>query len=285
MFLSEHDPEPVTVVDNNSNIIISGPHNGDAVPECLSPCLGTNEEWFKAAHEAKDLYVDELFEVLNERMQNASFISGNYSRLVCDLNRMPDYAVTLCSSEFNELVIPENQPDQCCQQQKIERLDAIYAPYHDAKTMLINQARQEHGGVIVMDLHSYAPEWQNENREVQVGTLRCEKTPYSNALEEFLREQSEFKFVSGEPYRVAERASNVAPLLSETNDLQYLGLEIRNDLIATPEGRERMADFIIEAIEYLENHPEAALIKSPRSLLEAANEQEYDPYILDGWAI
>ena len=274
---TEDDPEPVTAFDNGSVLIFSGPHNGHAVPACLPECLGTDSDWFTKAHEAVDLHMDTLFESLQESMADASFIYGNYSRLVCDLNAIPEHAITPHSSEFDDIKIPHNQPDHCCDNQRARRLNALYHPYHNAKKAMIDNARARHGGVIVLDMHSFTPTWVQKQREVEIGTLRHEKTPLSRALEEYLRSQTDYHFVSGEPYRIAERPHNAASQIAQNNDIQYLGLEIRNDLIATPEGIAKATNFVKGCVDYLFAHPDLETIMLPRSSVPETPEEEAQP--------
>ena len=272
--LTEHDLEPITVIDNDSMLIFSGPHNGHAVPSCLPPCLGTDPKWFSTAHEAVDLHMDKLFIALQDSMAAASYVYGNYSRLVCDLNAVPKHAITQSSSEFDDIKIPDNHPDQCCDNQHTSRLNALYHPYHDAKKNMIDQARTSHGGALVLDMHSFTPTWVQKHREVEIGTIRCENTPLSCALEEYLKSSSEFHFVSGEPYRVAEHPTNAASLITKNNDLQYIGIEIRNDLISTPEGIEKMSAFIKGCVDHLYAHPDFERITSARSLTLGIEDNE-----------
>ena len=266
LHFTDDDPEPVTAYDRGSLLIFTGPHNGHAVPACLPECLGTEADWFSKAHEAADLHMDSLFESMMDTMPDTSFIYGNYSRLVCDLNAKPDSAITLHSSEYKDFKIPNNQPDQCCDNQRERRLNALYHPYHNTKTAMIERARANHnGGVIVLDMHSFTPTWLQTQRDVEVGTLRHEKTPLSEALEAYLKDQDEYRFVSGEPYRVSERPHNAATLIMEKNNLQYLGLEIRNDLIATPEGVAKMTAFVQGCVDHLLAHPDLKQLSAPRS--------------------
>lgn len=278
--LEKQDIEPVTIIKRQGYVIFSGPHNGYAVPAKLKPCLGMDKEWFHNAHEAMDLHIDKLFAKFENIFDNVSLISGNYSRLVCDLNALPDYAILQHSSEYSHIKIHQNQPDICCPKQRVRRIEEIYWAYHDAKKQLINEKRDESGGVIVLDIHSFTPTWEQKQRNVELGTIRCEKTPLSRAFEEFLRAQSDFLFVSGEPYRVAEHPNNAAPMITEHNDLQYLGLEIRNDLIASDEGIEKVTILLKNAINHLMNHHDIDSITKKRSKITMNNKtlQTYDSW-------
>lgn len=263
--LNENDPAPVTLQEGRSALFFTGPHNGKAVPETLPCALGMDEDWFQNAHEASDLHVDSLFEGLQKRFTEATFLAANYSRLVCDLNAAPDYAVSRHSPENPSLKIPHNQPECCCMQERLRRLTAIYTPYHDTKRDMIEKIRRRHGGVIALDIHSFSPTWQGKPRAVEIGTIRCEKTPLSYALEEFWRNQSYYRFISGEPYRVAQRPSNIAPIISESSDLQYIGIEIRSDLIDRPEKRKKMVEFLGLCVDHLQKHVDLKKIMAKRS--------------------
>lgn len=281
--LGEHDPQPIEIINNPGNIILTGPHNGSAVPSCLPECMGTNPDWFFNAHEAMDLHIDKLFKALQEELTQTSFISGNYSRLVCDLNAMPDYAFTERSPENKNIKIPHNEPDQCCAQKRLQRLDTLYWPYHDAKQDMIEQKRQEYGGVLVLDMHSFTPTWEQKKRDVELGTIRSEKTPLSRILEGYLRDQSDYLFISGEPYRVAERPSNAAPMITEKSDLQYLGLEIRNDLLATESNIADMVAFMKKTLHYMIAHTDIDQAMKKRSDVIESKETPKDIYT--SWSI
>lgn len=281
--LQKQDLAPVKTIKRDGIFVFSGPHNGRAVPACLEPCLGTDENWFFDAHEAMDLHMDTLFDALEKSCDNITLIAGNYSRLVCDLNALPDYAITRRSPEHAHITIPQNQPDTCCKVQHARRLEAVYWPYHNTKTATINEKRKQLGGAIVLDLHSFSPTWDQKKRNVELGTLRCEKTPFSRAFEAYLKAQSEYLFVSGEPYRVAERKQNAAPMITKNNDLQYLGLEIRNDLIATPEGIDKMVIFLKKCVAHLEQHPDRDTIIKPRNAVMLAETAE--PELQESWSI
>jgi len=283
-YLSNNDPEPISVINKDSTLIFSGSHNGIAVPSCLPQCLGTDPDWFYNAHEATDLHMNKLFAALKDLIADASYIEGNYSRLVCDLNAMPDYSIPQCSSEHKEIKITANLPDNCCNKQRILRLNNIYHPYHDTKKKMIERIRQINGQVINLDMHSFSPTWKKQPREAEIGTIRCEKTPLSRALEEYLKTQTEYCFISGQPYRVAERPSNSASLITQTNDLQYIGIEIRNDLISSPEGIEKMVNFINKCVDHLYNHPDFEKISAPRSLA-FSSEIITSPDIGEAWSI
>ena len=71
--LTENDPAPYAIHKGKSPVLFTGPHNGHAVPKALPACMDTEKEWFNKAHEAVDLHVAELFEVLQSDMALIAF--------------------------------------------------------------------------------------------------------------------------------------------------------------------------------------------------------------------
>lgn len=250
--LNKTDPDPVTIHHGNNLLVFTFPHNEINVPKNVMPCLGMEPEWFKTAHEARDLYMAETYDMMREKFPDATFIKGNYSRLVVDLNRHPDYAVRLDSSENRNILIPQNQPDTCCEKQTAKRMEEIYHPYHSSKKQAIKAIHEKHGGAIVLDMHSFTPTWEGQERTFELGTIRANKTPLSCALEDFFKHnQSDYKYVSGKPYRVADRPENAAAYIQAECEIQYLGIEIRNDLLKNQQKREKLINFLEKSINHL----------------------------------
>ncbi len=289
--LTQNDPAPVTINRGKSNLIFTFPHNALNVPENIAPCLGAEKEWFENAHEAHDLYMAETYDLMREKFPEATFIRGNYSRLVVDLNRHPDYAVRHNSSENKDIIIPHNTADICCALQKLKRMEEIYHPCHAQKKQIIEETRYKHDGVIVMDMHSFSPIWNGKPREVELGTIRARKTPLSNALEGFFKQHMDaYKYISGEPYKVADMPSNAAAYIANECDIQYLGIEIRNDLLKTQEDREKFTNFLKRGIDHIlsleKNEPDTLKqITARRSEILGTEPSKSNENIYDSWMI
>lgn len=249
--LTEDDPAPVTLHRGSGNILFTFPHNAIAVPKKLPPYLGMDKDWFESAHESHDLHMEDLYHLMIQKFPNANFIKGNYSRLVTDLNRHFDHTIWRFSSEDQNHTIPENIKNRCCIRQETRRLEEIYHPYHEQKKQLINDIRAQHGGIIVLDMHSFSSIWKGDPRTEELGTVRARKTELSKILERFFKSQNQYNFVSGKPYEVAKRSENAALYIEAECDLQYLGIEIRNDLIASQAGKEKFINFMQESMNHV----------------------------------
>ncbi|MCB1840569.1 MAG: N-formylglutamate amidohydrolase [Rhodospirillales bacterium] len=269
-------PEPVTIVNRDSPVIFTGPHNGVAVLDHPEKPLGMGREWFERAHEACDLNMQALFETMIPRFPNASFLWGNYSRLVADVNRMPDFAIACESSEWTDLMIPGNALETVTPEERERRMNSVYWPYHDALTALIGEKREKFGGVLLVDLHSFTPFWQNLPRDVEVGLLTLdEHHPLATISSEFLREKNPFRYKHGEPYFLPARLTiTAAPLIQERNSVDYLGFEVRNNMIASEEGRERFCDFFDQYVRFATAHPNYNLLFTTQSFKAEAPAQQ-----------
>lgn len=250
-------PEPVTVLMGDSPVIFSGPHNGLAVPGDPEKPLGLDKKWFEQAHEASDLNMAALFQRLIPRLPAASFIWCNYSRLVADTNRMPDKAIAETSSEHEDMPIPGNAPGLLTPEEREARMSAVYWPYHNALTDLVNQTREKFGEVLLIDMHSFSPVWLGRQRQSEIGILTLdEQDPLARISTEFLTERSPLRFINRQPYFLPERVSiTAAPMVMQNTGVSYFGFEIRNDLIADPPGQERLCEMMEQYLRYIENHP------------------------------
>jgi len=210
-------------------------------------------------HETCDWGLNELFTDLQTSRQENSpgFLSANYSRLVCDLNRSPETSISLTSSETGREISGNMDLDE---QQISSRNHEIYQPYQSELKNMIAQTYSNHGGAIVVEMHSYSPAWNGQKRDVQIGTLKLGKNPVSNAMEEFLAgacSKAGFHLAENAPYDLSNLPAHRQYTARSITDqgVYYTGLEIRNDLLGDPETRMQIANILGDALTHLVNHP------------------------------
>lgn len=261
--LTDEDPPPFTLVEADTPIVITGPHNGFHVPQSLfegKKPLGLHKSVFNPLspfrrHEACDWGLYRLFRAMqdNENKQKrhkCSYISGNYSRLVTDLNRTAMKSMDKQSSETGN-IIPGN--NSLTKKQRHERVDLIHAPYHKALADLIKRKKKQHGYVVFLDLHSFTPVWQNKSRDVHLGTLAF----YGNPVERFIAQKvtepckaNGWNFVTHEPYNMNESSKSKQGIAKsiEKNGTVYTGIEVRNDILKTHQCAKKVCTIITKAI-------------------------------------
>ncbi len=258
------EPTIYNMVVGTGPIVIIGPHNGHHVPYSLytqSDPLGLPASWFdrndpKKRHEACDWGMKELFNKLYLKLATTDchFLSANYSRLVCDLNRAPDHDHWL-TFKADELEIPIPGNTGISDKEKKQRKNTFYAPWFTALEYLTNIAKNNNeGSALILDLHSCTPTWRGKKRELDIGTLILNESPISNSFETLFAKACKTAgaaFEQDAPYKLQalnmqEKAA--AQTLCNRFNIEYKGVEIRNNNLENQETLEAVANIITESV-------------------------------------
>ena len=237
--LNADDSQPVTVhrAGAATTFLFTCDHAGRATPLRLNR-LGLPEAAFDL-HIAWDIGAGALTERLSAALGACCFLQA-YSRLVIDCNRdpqRPDAAPAVSDG----VAIPGNlalTPDALA-----ERMRAIHAPYHAAIASELD-ARQAKGlPTIVVFMHSFTPRMGGQDRPWQLGVLHEGGSPFSRIVFELLSARPGYVVGDNQPYAM-DGVDYSAPLHAIGRGLDYLELEVRQDLIADEAGQARIADLL-----------------------------------------
>ena len=187
-----------------------------------------------ARHIAFDIGAAGLARALADRLDSPAILS-DFSRLVIDPNRGEDDP-TLLMKLYDGTVIPANRhagPEElAC------RLDRLYRPYHDALAALA--ARR--ADTVICAVHSFTPRLNGRPpRPWQVGVLYSHRDErLAKPLIARLNAEPDLCVGDNQPY--------LGHLDGDAIDRHALGpgrpnvlIELRNDLIGTPEAQHRWA--------------------------------------------
>jgi len=211
-------------------ILVVSDHTSNRVPEDID--LGINPALL-SQHIAVDLGVAELGALLAERLGIAAF-QGNISRLVCDLNREP-HAPAVIPIASDGHAIPGNALDHAAHQARLER---FHIPYHTALLALLNDSPP----ALVLSLHSFTPQLatSDEARPWQVGVLYNEDDRAARLAIPLLDAQG---LCVGDQLPYSGKLLNYTMNRHcEAEDRPYLGIELRQDQVATPQQQAEWAD-------------------------------------------
>lgn len=167
----------------------------------------------------------------------APLVTAPLSRLIYDCNRPPDSVGAMAArSEVHE--IPGNRALSATD--RLLRVNAVYRPFHDALRALILQ-RLSHGPApVLITVHSFTPVFHGKPRAVEFGVIHDADPALALAL---MQAAHMLPLVTrlNEPYSAADDVTHTLRLQATPYGLANVMLELRNDLIATPEAELAMA--------------------------------------------
>lgn len=224
---AQGDPRLLIVCDHASNERPSG-----------YDTLGLPEAEFER-HIAYDIGVAGLTRALSETLDCPAVLS-RFSRLVIDPNRGEDDP-TLVMKLSDGAIIPGNRSVGAAE---IERRIALcHRPYHSAIDTAIKRSEAETGrGPNMISIHSFTRQLQGRPpRPWHVGVLYDWDTQTANTLLQSFRAEPDLCVGDNEPYTGKLEGDCMWRHATQRNLLHAL-LEVRNDLIETPESQKEWAD-------------------------------------------
>ncbi len=230
------DPAIVANSGALSPFLLLGDHAGRAIPPglavlgLLEPDLGRHIAW--------DIGVFGLGQHL-ARSLDATFISQRYSRLVIDCNRDPVRADAI--PEISDgTTVPANL--DLSEQDRARRVTGVFKPYHDRITNELDTRAARGTPTVVVALHSFTPVMQGFVRPWQYGVLHLGGSAFSDAMLARLRAETDGPEVGdNEPYAM-DGVDFTVPHHAIGRGLDYVELEVRQDLLADDAGQQATAE-------------------------------------------
>lgn len=227
-----------------SALLLLGDHAGREIPARLDS-LGLAAADLER-HIAWDIGIAGLGARLSALL-NALFIRQAYSRLVVDCNRRPE-ANDAIPKESDGTPIPGNR--DLSPLAIAARLAEIYQPYQDAIAAALDGRTGRR--TVLVALHSFTPSMAGRDRPWRLGVLHRRDSAFSSAMLARLRaDLGEASIGDNAPYAMDE-TDNTIPLHADPRGLDYLELEVRQDLLADEAAQAAMA-------QWLAPHLQAAL--------------------------
>jgi predicted N-formylglutamate amidohydrolase len=229
--LTASDPAPVRVLRENgaSDLFLTADHAGRLIPSALGD-LGVSEAE-RQRHIAWDIGIAGVTERLSELL-DATAVLQTYSRLVIDCNRHPYWESAI--PEISEYTpIPGNR--HLSEADKAARVAAIFMPYHDRIRGLLDA--RAHRRTVLVAMHSFTHSFKGESRAMQIGILYDQDARLARILLELLRHDGDLVVGDNAPYALGEHTDYSVPTHGHQRGLPHIEIEIRQDLIAEPEGQ------------------------------------------------
>ena len=234
--LSPNDAAPVIVHNSGAGapILLICDHAGRGIPERLGD-LGLRPAE-RARHIAWDIGAGALAGKLADLL-GAELILQVYSRLVADCNRDPNDP-NVAPEVSDGVPIAANQG--LAAEALAARIAEIHAPYHAA----IGAALDLRGpDTLVVSVHSFTPVMQGFQRPWHVGVLHSHDSPASTRMLTALGAVEGLVVGDNQPYAM-DGVDYTIPRHAKRRGLDYLELEVRQDLIEAEPGQDAMASML-----------------------------------------
>ncbi len=215
-------------------ILLIGDHASAHVPGDID--LGIDPALLRE-HIAIDLGVAEVAALLVDGGAVDAAILGGVSRLVVDCNRDEDApgAVPVASDGH---AIPGNALDHAGREARMAR---FFRPYHDHIAATI----AAHRPAMILSLHSFTPSLASDPGQARpwhVGVLYNEDERLAAPAIAALAEEG---LTVGDQLPYSGKLLNATMNRhAEANDIPYVGIEMRQDLVGDKTGQARFADYL-----------------------------------------
>ncbi len=188
-------------------------------------------------HVAWDIGSADVTRHLCERFDATAVFAG-YSRLLVDCNRQL-YDPSAFVKVSDGIAIPGNL--NLSEDEKWLRVQSFYWPYHNAVKEQIHQMRAAGVTPAVLAIHSCTPVYDQVVRPWHIGILWDQDPRIAVPVLKSLEEVEGLCVGDNEPYSGRHPHDFTIDFHAEPLGLPHIGVEIRQDLIDTPEGARKWA--------------------------------------------
>jgi len=241
--LSAADPPPFEVVnpDGQAPFLIICDHASRVVPTRLGK-LGLNDEVL-SRHIGWDIGAAEVARHLSKRFDATAVFSG-YSRLVVDCNRPTDDPTSIPMIS-DGVVVPGNRG--LVAEDIAQRVDACYHPYHRAVRRALLGLERNATAPAVLSIHSCTPNLRGVDRPWHIGVLWDKDGRIAQPLMRTLGVLGDVCVGDNQPYSARSHSGYSIDTHANGAGLPHVMIEIRQDLIGTPEGVAKWAAILGDA--------------------------------------
>ncbi|EAQ04270.1 N-formylglutamate amidohydrolase family protein [Pseudooceanicola batsensis HTCC2597] len=229
--------------EGKASVVLVCEHASNAIPAEYGD-LGLDAA-ARTSHVAWDIGARDVAVALSELL-DAPLVAGRLSRLLYDLNRPCEVASAV--PETSEVFdVPGNRG--LSEAQRLARCRDIHDPFHAALTRQVDRAvAQAPGPVRLVTVHSFTPVYMGRERAVEIGFLHDADDSLARAALEVETRKGAYVTALNEPYSAADGVTYTLAKHGEARGLTSLMIEIRNDLVATPEQARAMARHLADTL-------------------------------------
>ena len=229
--------------NGSAKIVLVCEHASSFIPSALDNLgLAPADRDSHAAWDPGALSVAELM----AKNLGAVLVASGVSRLVFDCNR-PLGAPDATPVQSERITVPGNVGLDATA--RAARAQTYYAPFRAA----LSQAISERETPAIVTIHSFTPIYHGERRQVDIGLLHDRDARLVDIMLEMAPTHTPLSVKRNAPYGPQDGVTHTLKEHALPAKLLNVMVEIRNDLIATPDSQEAMAQtlscWITDALE------------------------------------
>jgi predicted N-formylglutamate amidohydrolase len=242
--LGPEDPAAVEFCEESANapVLLTCDHASNAVPQSLAG-LGLAPEALEQ-HIGWDIGAASVTRRLARALGATAILSG-YSRLVIDCNRDPADPSSIPEAS-DGIPVPGNR--NLAPEARVVRREACFEPYHQAVAARLDALFAAGGVPALLSIHSFTPVMNGLARPWQVGILWDKDPRLPVPLLAALRADPSLVVGDNEPYSAREPAGYTVRHHAVARGLPHMAIELRQDLVAAPEGAAFWAERLAAAL-------------------------------------
>jgi len=235
-------PVQVSHRDGRSPLVLVCEHASNRIPEHYCGLGLPAADLLR--HIAWDMGALEVAQACAERL-DAPLVHATWSRLLLDLNRPLD-AVDSIVVHSEDTAIPGNRALDPGERRL--RQQAIYRPFHQALTQLLD-ARLARGQITaVLSIHSFTPSYHGVARPWHIGVLAEHDRRLADDLLAAFRADPALCVGDNQPYAPRQGVYHSMDRHGQQRGLACVMIELRNDLIAHTTTQRAWADRLCAAL-------------------------------------
>jgi predicted N-formylglutamate amidohydrolase len=170
---------------------------------------------------------------------DGTLVAQRFSRLVVDCNRdpaAPDAIVTRAEG----IAVPGNA--DLTDADRELRFSAVWQPFHDALTRVVDRRRQAARPTVLATIHTFTPTWHGVARPWHVGVISTDERSLADLVLDALSREPSLVVGDNQPYSAKDNVDYTIRRYGKDRGLPHVMIEIRNDLVASPEEQAAWAD-------------------------------------------
>lgn len=237
--------EPARLLNSGgqSSIILVCEHASNHIPDHFNT-LGLTPE-LQNSHIAWDPGALAVAEHVSAIL-DAPLIAAAHSRLIYDCNRPPEAPDAMpVKSEIHD--IPGNI--NLSEADKADRIRLYYAPFETLVAETITSRKAKTETPVLVTVHSFTPIYQGQQRKTNIGILHDSDTRLADSLLKLAAKHSPLLFRRNDPYGPADGVTHTLKAHGVENRLRNVMIEIRNDLITTPDQQRAIAAMLARLLQ------------------------------------